>query len=151
MDELTPRQHSFAQAYAACGNASEAARKSGYSLKTAASQGARLLKNVHVSARITQLQGAAAERAEIEIDDVIDMLLQSYKDAKAAGQHGPAVRAIELLGKTLRMFTDKISFSEEQGASDDDLIEALAAGDGCKREMLRAIVGAEDSFDATQH
>ncbi len=32
---------------------------------------------------------------------VIEMLLKSYKDAKAAGQHGPAVRAVELLGKHL--------------------------------------------------
>ncbi len=151
MNELTPRQRSFAEAYAACGNASEAARKAGYSIRTAPSQGARLLKNAHVSARITQLQAEAAARAEIEIDDVIDMLLASYKDAKDAGQHGPAVRAVELLGKTLRMFTDKISYSEEQGTSDDDLIEALAAGDGRKRQLLRAVLGAEDSFDATQH
>ncbi len=84
MTELTPRQHSFAQAHATLGNASEAARKAGYSLKTAPSQGARLLKNVHVSARITQLQAEAAERAEIEIDDVLNMLLETYKDAKAA-------------------------------------------------------------------
>ncbi len=109
------------------------------------------MKNVHVAARITQLQGDAAARAEIEIDDVIDMLLQSYRDAKAAGQHGPAVRAVELLGKTLRMFTDKIAYSEEQAFDDSALIEALAAGDGHKREMLRAVLGAGDSIDATQH
>ncbi len=145
-DELTPRQRSFAQAYAALGNASEAARKAGYSLKTATSQGARLLTYANVSARITQLQAEAAARAEIEIDDVIDMLLASYTDAKAAGQHGPAVRAVELLGKHLAMFKDRISF-EEQGLDDDALIDALAAGDGHKREMLRAIVGAGESFD----
>ncbi len=146
MNELTPRQRSFAEAYTALGNATEAAKRAGYSEKTAYAQGSRLLKHADVSARITELQADAAARAEIEIDDVIDMLLASYKDVKAAGQHGPAVRAVELLGKTLRMFTDKISFSEEQGASDDDLIEALAAGDGRKREMLRAIVGAGETF-----
>ncbi len=150
MNELTPRQRSFAEAYAACGNATEAARKAGYSLKTATSQGARLLTYANVSARITQLQADAATRAEIEIDDVIDMLLESYRDAKTAGQHGPAVRAVELLGKHLAMFKDRISF-EEQGPSDDDLIKALAAGDGRKRQMLRAVLGAGDSFDATQH
>ena len=146
-DDLTPRQRRFAEEYAACGNASEAARKAGYSSKTAPSQGARLLKNAHVAAKITQLQGAAAARAEIEIDDVIDMLLASYRDAKDAGQHGPAVRAVELLGKTLRMFTDKISYSEEQALDDSDLIEQLAAGDGHKREMLRAVLGADEGFD----
>ncbi len=146
MTELTPRQRSFAEAYAACGNATEAARKAGYSFKTATSQGARLLTYANVSARITQLQAEAAERAGIEIDDVVDMLLQSYKDAKAANQHGPAVRAVELLGKTLRMFTDKISFSEEQALDDSALIDTLAAGDGHKSAMLRAVLGADDSF-----
>ncbi len=83
--------------------------------------------------------------AEIEIDDVIDMLLESYKDAKDANQHGPAVRAVELLGKHLAMFKGRISF-EEQGT-----FRALAAGDGRKRQMLRAVLGAGDSFDATRH
>ncbi len=105
------------------------------------------MKKAHVAARI---KAAAAERAEIEIDDVLDMLLASVKDAKAANQFGPSVRAIELLGKHLAMFKDKLIF-EEQGASDDDLIEQLAAGDGHKREMLRAVLGAGDSFDAAQH
>ncbi len=145
MNELTPRQRSFAEAYAACGNATEAARKAGYSLKTATSQGARLLTYANVSARITQLLGDAAARAEIEIDDVLDMLLASYADAKAAGQHGPAVRAVELLGKHLAMFKDRISF-EELGSSDDVLIEALAAGDGRKGQMLRAVLGSDDTF-----
>ncbi len=145
MNELTPRQRSFAEAYAVLGNASEAAKRAGYSLKTAPSQGARLLKNVHVSARITQLQAEAATRAEIEIDDVLDMLMESYRDAKAANQFGPSVRAIELIGKHLAMFKDRISF-EEHGASDDELVEQLAAGDGHKRAMLRAVLGADESF-----
>ncbi len=145
MTDLTPRQSRFAESYAAGGNASAAARNAGYSIRTAPSQGARLLTCANVAARITELRGAAAARAEIEIDDVIDMLLASYKDAKAAGQHGPAVRAVELLGKHLAMFKDRISF-EEQGTSDDDLVEQLAAGDGHKREMLRAVLGADDTF-----
>jgi hypothetical protein len=31
------------------------------------------------------------------------------------------------------------------------LIDTLAAGDGRKREMLRAVLGAEGSFNPTQH
>ena len=103
------------------------------------------MRNARVAARITELQIEAGKRAEIEIDDVLDMLLESYRDAKRDGQHGPSVRAAELIGKSLRMFTDRISF-EEQGVSDDDLIDALAAGDVQKREMLLAVLGAEDGF-----
>ena len=67
MTELTPRQHRFAEAYAACGNATEAAKRAGYSEKTAYAQGSRLLKHADVAALITQLQADAATRAEIEI------------------------------------------------------------------------------------
>ena len=74
------------------------------------------------------------------------MLLESYKNAKGDRQHGPAIRAVELLGKTLGVFKDRIEFAE-QGITDEVLIEGLAAGDLRKAEMLRAIVGASDSFD----
>jgi phage terminase small subunit len=147
MTELTPRQRRFAEAYAACGNASEAARRAGYSIQRAPHTGARLMKNGHVIAKITELQAEATARAEIEVDDVIDMLLASYTDAKTANQHGPAVRCAELLGKHLSMFTDRL-LVEEQGVSDDDLVESLAGGDEQKRAMLRAVVGAGDTFDA---
>ncbi len=146
-DDLSPRQRHFAEAYAACGNASEAARKAGYSIRTATSQGGRLLRNAHVAARITQLQAEAAQRAGLEVDDVIDMLMETYRDAKADHQHGPATRCVELLGKHLSMFKDRISFSEEQSTSDDDLIERLSGGDAQKRAMLRACIGAADTFD----
>jgi hypothetical protein len=59
-----------------------------------------------VASRVTELQNEAAKRNEIKVDDVIAMLLESYRDAKAANQHGPAVRAVELLGKRLGMFRD---------------------------------------------
>ena len=147
MTELNIRQRRFAEAYAACGNASEAARKSGYSIRTAYAQGSRLLKHADVAARITELQAEASARAAIEVDDVIDMLLKSYKDAKAANQHGPSIRVAELLGKTLQLFTDKFVV-EEQGISDKDLIEAMAAGDPAKRAAAQLLLGAKDTFDA---
>ena len=104
------------------------------------------MRHVLVAERIIQLQGEAAARAAIDVDDVIDMLLKSYKDAKGDKQHGPAVRCAELLGKHLSMFTDKLIF-EEQGVSDDDLVESLAGGDEQKRAMLRAVIGPPDTFD----
>ena len=146
MTGLTARQRKFAEAYTICGNASEAAKTGGYSNKTAPSQGARLLKNGHVIAKITQLQAEASNRAAIEVDDVIDMLLAAHTDAKAAGQFGPSVRAVELLGKHLAMFKDRIEF-EERGVSDEDLVETLAGGDEQKRAMLRAVIGPPDTFD----
>lgn len=54
---LTPRREQFAREYVKNGgNASDAAKKAGYSEKTAYSSGQRLLKNVEVSAYIAKLQ-----------------------------------------------------------------------------------------------
>lgn len=54
---LTPRREQFAKEYVKNGgNASDAAKKAGYSEKTAYSSGQRLLKNVEVSAYIAKLQ-----------------------------------------------------------------------------------------------
>ncbi len=89
----------------------------------------------------------ASARAAKKVDDVIDMLMDSYRDAKGDRQHGPAVRCAELLGKHLAMFKDRIEF-EERGVSDDDLVESLAGTDEHKRAMLRAVLGPPDTFDA---
>lgn len=56
MKKITPKQKKFADFYIESGNATEAAKKAGYSEKTAYSIGQRLLKNVEVSAYIAKRQ-----------------------------------------------------------------------------------------------
>lgn len=53
---LSPQWEKFAVEYARLGNASEAARVAGYSVKTAGQQGWALLKNPQILARIQELQ-----------------------------------------------------------------------------------------------
>jgi len=52
---LTRKQQVFVQEYLQCWNASEAARRAGYSTKTAGSIGQRLLKEVEIAAAINRL------------------------------------------------------------------------------------------------
>lgn len=49
---LTPKQKAFADYYIECGNAAEAARKAGYSLRTADSIGRENLRKPTISAYI---------------------------------------------------------------------------------------------------
>ena len=140
MTELTPKQHRFCQEYMVDFNATKAAQRAGYSEKTAYSQGQRLLKNVEIKARIAALQDEARERTNVSIDDVIAMLLDCHKDAKAAKQLGPAVRAVELLGKRLGMFKDRVEFSELQAMTDEELAAGLAKQcGGGDRDLERRI------------
>lgn len=60
MAAVTDRQKKFAEAFAACSNAAQAAREAGYSTRTARAQGARLLTNVDVADYIRQLKDEAA-------------------------------------------------------------------------------------------
>lgn len=144
---LTPKQDRFTREYLVDLNATRAAARAGYSKKTVHVQGPRLLGNVRVKQRIAELQAAAAERNEVTVDSVVAMLLDSYRDAKAAKQHGPAVRAVELLGKRLGMFRDRFEVSPADGLDDAALIERLAKGDVAAAAMLARLIG-KPSFDA---
>lgn len=54
MEKLTPKQADFVSHYLDCLNAAEAARRAGYSEKTARQQGQRLLTNVDIAAAVSQ-------------------------------------------------------------------------------------------------
>ena len=56
------------------------------------------------------------------------MLLDEYHAASAANQHGPAVRALELIGKHLGMFTDRLILEKVEKESDEELAAAMARG-----------------------
>lgn len=87
MAKLTDKQELFAREYLSDLNATQAAKRAGYSEKTANEQGARLLANVSVAKRIAELKADRNEevginaayvlRRLVEIDqmDVLDILL----------------------------------------------------------------------------
>jgi len=75
-DGLTGRQVRFVEEYLISLNASDAARKAGYSAKTAASQGADLLKNPKVRAALDKAIERRAIRVGVKADDVLQELLR---------------------------------------------------------------------------
>jgi Terminase small subunit len=151
---LTPRQAAFCREYLIDLNATAAAKRAGYSVATAKQQASRLLTNVNVAEHISELRQAAAQRNEVTLDEVISMLRKSYDDAKAAKQHGPAVRAAELLGKTLGMFRDRVLVDDMARLTDDQLIDTLAKGDPEREKAARLLLGPGEGFpeaDETRH
>lgn len=65
------RVERFCQEYIKDGNATQAAARAGYSAKTAYAQGCRLLRNVEVARRVTELRRAAATRNAVSADDIL--------------------------------------------------------------------------------
>ena len=142
---LTPKQRRFCEEFIVDLNGTQAAIRAGYSAKTANPQAARLLAKASVAAHVAKLQAEAAARNEISVDKVISMLAASYTDAKAANQHGPAVRAAELLGKRLGMFRDRVEV-QESGLTVDQTLERLGTHDPILRERLELLISAKNTF-----
>lgn len=107
MAGLTPKQKAFAELFD--GNATETAKKAGYSKKTAYSQGQRLLKNVEVMKLIRarekrESRGNIANRQERQ-EFWSEVMGDSDADMK------DRLKASELLGKSECDFTEKVQHS----------------------------------------
>jgi len=99
---LTDKQERFCQEYIIDGNAAAAARRAGYSEKSARITGHRLLTKDDIRRRVSELQAKQAERCEITADEVV-------KKLRAISEMWPqnpsaACRALELLGRHLDIF-----------------------------------------------
>ena len=71
---LTEKQKRFCEEYLVDLNATQAAIRAGYAQRTAYSQGQRLLKNVEIQSRISELRERQSKRTEITADRVIEEL-----------------------------------------------------------------------------
>lgn len=85
---LTPRQQRFVDAYALFGNAAEAARRAGYSVRTAGQIGQENLKKPAIAAALAARQAMYADELQVTKEDVVGGLLRAIGLARA--QENPA-------------------------------------------------------------
>ena len=134
--KLTNKQKRFIQEYLIDLNATQAAIRAGYSEKTAYSIGQENLNKPEIQRGITEAQNKRSERTQIKQDDVIRMLLENIEIASGKkavikteirkSEDGQLVgddiaqfvyesssvnRSLELLGKHLGMFSEKVEVS----------------------------------------
>ena len=122
------RVERFAQEYAKSLKVSQSAINAGYSEKTAASQGSRLLKNVKVISRVREIQQEMLNQLPVSIHYVIQGYVDIYNrcmqaepvlkwdyEEKAMLPTGDyifdskgAMSALDSIGKYLGMFTEKV-------------------------------------------
>ena len=77
---INEKQKMFCEYYAACFNATEAAKKAGYSQKTARSIGQRLLTYVDVQNYLSTLQSRARTNRIATIDEVMEYLSDTMRN-----------------------------------------------------------------------
>ncbi len=142
---MNARQRRFCEEYAAYPVAAEAARRAGYSERTARQVGQRLLTNADISGYIKQLQDEATAARIATSEDVKSFWseVMNNKGEKTAVR----LKASELLAKAAGMFLpDK---SEGEGEPFDDVViymPKLVAGRpvGVKDKWLRRVFGVLD-------
>lgn len=97
-DKLTEQQEKFCLYFRKTGgNKTLAAIKAGYSKKTAAAQGSRLLKNVNVNNRIKELADDAARKTIMDTVERQEQLTKIARDQTA--ENRDRVRAMDILNK----------------------------------------------------
>lgn len=97
---LNQKQRLFVEAYLAEPNATKAAMKAGYSKKTAYSQGHDLLKKPEIRLALEQRVQKAVITADEVLHGIREIALEGERQADR-------LRAYELLGKHLALFTEK--------------------------------------------
>jgi phage terminase small subunit len=113
MPRLNPKQRKFVVEYLVDRNATQAAIRAGYAKKNADVTGPRLLAsagvNREVEAKIKKMDAAT----EITASNVLKKLWHiGTVENKSTPNHGDQVRALELVGKHFKMFTDKFEVTD---------------------------------------
>lgn len=111
---LNAKQKLFVAHYLKSLNASEAARAAGYPTKTAGAIGAENLKKPLIKKAVDAAMAKRSAKIEIDADRVLKRIGDIAFDAKRA-KNSDILRACELLGRHLKMFTDVHEHSGKDG------------------------------------
>jgi phage terminase small subunit len=134
---LPPKQQRFVEEYLVDFNATAAAKRAGYAAQNADVTGPRLLGNVGIQQAIRLAMAATAAKAELTREEVIKGLRWEAAQRGEGAIAGPRVKALELLGKTLGMFPDKVQFD---GRMKSDVNHTVSLDPVAEAERIAAAV-----------
>jgi phage terminase small subunit len=117
-NKLTPKQEAFVREYLIDLNATQAAIRAGYSPKTAQEQSSRLLSKAMVVKAVQLGMDKRADKLSLTAEDVLRDINLVKEDAMSRiadregnmnmANHAAALKALELQGRHLKLFTDRV-------------------------------------------
>jgi len=149
MRNLTAKQKRFCEEYLIDLNATQAAVRAGYTEKSARVTACKMLTNTNIEQKISELMKERAELTSVNAQWVLNSLksvadrCMTAEPVMVRGEHGMeesgeykfdssgANRSLELIGKHLKLFTDKIDHTSSDGSmspdnlSDEDLDDKI--------------------------
>ena len=160
MSKLTPKQSRFVDEYLIDLNATQAAIRAGYSVKTADTQASRMLRIVKVQDALKSKMEKRSEETGITAKYVLDTIMDTIERCRQAKQvidrkgfpvlvelpngsvapaftfdSGGVLKGCELLGKHLKIFTDKVEHGGHLGLDAKHSIDPALLTE----EVVRAI------------
>jgi phage terminase small subunit len=124
--ELTPKQEAFCTEYMIDSNATQAAIRAGYSENSARQTASDTMSKPYIADRIAELRSEQVGRTLVTADYVINGLIEVHKRCMQAEpvmvrgddgmeesgefkfEHSGANKSLELLGKNLGIFTERL-------------------------------------------
>jgi hypothetical protein len=127
---VTARQAYIAAGYAARGDAADACAS-------------RLLSSAKVRARMDELARPMVRKTAFTLESLSEECERTIRDARLAGQHGVAVRALELAAKLHGLLTTKIDVHHSVGVEREEILARLGEKYGADvADTLRNALGS---------
>ena len=111
MAELTPKQTQFVAEYLKDLNATQAAIRAGYSKKRADAIGYENLRKPDIAAAIEAAMAERASTSKRDANMVLEDIQRLTQEAWRDGDLRTALKGLEMEGKHLGMFTEKVNLS----------------------------------------
>lgn len=134
---LTVKEKAFVERHLVHGNGAQAVREAGYRCKDAAGMAYELLGRPLVQKALQAARADLSKRNELDADWVLGRLRKEALSRRIGSSHAARVRALELIGKQLGMFKEKVEHDGELKlkVSLDDLLEARKKLDQFRRSL----------------
>lgn len=125
---LTPKQTLFVAEYLVNGlNATKAYKSAGYAERNAEVCASQLLRNPKVAEAISAKTGKRLNKLEITADYVLGAIQESLEACRADSDHALVFKGAELLGKHLKLFTDKVEHAGKDGKDFELVVRHIGA------------------------
>jgi phage terminase small subunit len=126
---LTPKMAEFVDLYMLHGSATKAIELGSYKTDHPHRHGQRLLQHPTIREEIMKRQAARSKKFEVTAEYLVEELTGILTKSKEDNNHTAALRAIELMGKTIALWKDRqeVTGADGEAIKHEQLIKENAA------------------------